>query len=201
MLRQRMGCSMVSFWPSSWYARWRLRLLFFLTATLVLSVASEGQVSEAEYQNVWKEYVYSRDGFAITLPSEPSPHKDAQFPHLHINVYSSGGVTLRVSYARNGCESQITTQTEMIEDYASGRKEPDPVFRVDAASIKKGNLEGHPFLEYEQEIQKSLNDYERWYCVEKTLYIFSSDWHVGPARPANVDRIVRSFRLLKKTVD
>ena len=178
-----------------------LKVLFLLTAALMLAASVFGQVPEANSQAIWKEYIYPNDSFAITLPSDPTPHKDPQFPHLYINVYSSGGVTLRVSYYPSGCESEITTHTEMIEDYASGRKEPDPVFRIDAASIRKGNFEGHPFLEYEQEIQKSLSNYQRWYCVEKKLYIFLSDWHVGPPKPANVDRIVRSFRLLNKTAD
>ena len=172
--------------------------MFSLTAAVMLAPSSFGQAPEANSPAIWKEYTYPNDGFAITLPSEPTPHKDAQFRHLYINVYSSGGVTLRVSYAPNGCESQITTQTAMIEDYASERKEPDPVFSIDAASIRKGNFEGHPFLEFEWEVKNSLNDYERWYCVDKRLYIFSAVWHVGAEKPTNVDRIVRSFRLLRK---
>ena len=181
------------------FSRWRLRLLFLLTATLIFATAGNGQVIEVKGQVSWKEYIYPNDGFAITLPSEPTPHKDAQFPDLQISVYTSGGVTLRVEVAPNGCESAITTQAEIIEDIKAGRKKPDPEFRLNATSVKRGKGEGHLFLEFEQTVPNSMNDYERWYCVEKKLFVFSSVWPVGQTKPANVERIVRSFRLLKKS--
>jgi len=177
----------------------RLRVLFLLTATLMLATASNGQVPEAKGQAIWKEYTYPNDGFAITLPSEPNPHKDAQLPDLQINVYTSGGVTLRVEVAPNGCDSAITTQADMIEEFRTGRKKSDPGFRLDAASVKHGNLEGHSFLEFEQAVPNKMNDFERWYCVEKKLYVFSSVWPIGQTKPANIERIVRTFRLLKKS--
>ena len=173
-----------------------MRFLFLLTAALICAATSNGQVSEAKGQVIWKEYTYPNDGFAITLPSEPKPHKDAQLPDLPINVYTSGGVTLRVEVAPNGCDSAITTQTEMIEDFRTGRRKPNPGFRLDAASVRQGSLGGHLFLEFEQTVPNGMNDFERWHCVEKKLYAFSSVWPVGQAKPANVERIVRSFRLL-----
>jgi len=86
---------------------------------LALSLAAEGQVAAVKNQNIWKEYVYPSDNFAITLPSEPTPHRDAQFPDVQMNVYTSGGVTLRAEYAPNGCRSAITDQAKMIEEFQS----------------------------------------------------------------------------------
>lgn len=101
-----------------------MRVLFLLTTTLMLATAADSQVPEAKGQASWKEYTYANDGFAITLPSEPTPHKDAQLPDLQINVYTSGGVTLRVEVASNGCDSAISTQAEMIEEFRTGRRNP-----------------------------------------------------------------------------
>ena len=180
-------------------ARSHLRLLFLLTVALVLAEASFGQVVEGNGQASWKEYTYPNDGFAITFPSEPSTHKDAQFPDLQINVYTSGGVTLRAEVAPNGCDSAITSQAEGIEHFKTGQKKPNPGFQLDAASVRQGSLEGHPFLEFEQTVPNGMKDFERWYCVEKKLYVFSSVWPAGQAKPATIERVVRSFRLLKKS--
>jgi hypothetical protein len=171
----------------------------FLTVVLVLSVASKGQVPEVTAQNGWKEYPYPNDGFAITLPSAPRPHKDAQFPNLQVNVYTSGGITLRVEDAPNGCGSAITTIAKTANELRTGQKKPDPAFRLDLASVRQGSREGYPFIEYQQTIVRDgVNSYERWYCVDKRLYAFSSVWAIGLTKPDDVNRIVRSFRLLKK---
>lgn len=175
-----------------------MRISVLSTAMLALSLAAEGQVADVKGQNAWKEYVYPGDNFAITLPSEPTPHKDAQFPDVQMNVYTSGGVTLRAEYAPRGCESAITSQAKMIEEFKAGTKKPDSNFRPNLSSVQQDTLEGYPFLEFEQTVSSSTNDYERWYCVEKKLYVFSAIWPVGQEKPARVNRIVRSFRLIQK---
>jgi len=162
-------------------------------------MASRGQVPEVKGQNGWKEYAYPNDGFAITLPSAPTPHKDAQFPDLQVNVYTSGGVTLRVEEAPNGCDSAITTIAKSAEELRTGQKKPDPAFRLDLASVKQGRLDGYPFIEYQQTVVRDgVNSYERWYCADKRLYVFSSVWATGLTKPDDVNRIGRSFRLLNK---
>jgi hypothetical protein len=173
--------------------------VFFLIAVFLLSVASRGQVPEVKDQSGWKEYAYPNDGFAITLPSAPTPHKDPRFPDLQVNVYTSGGVTLRAEFAPNGCDSAINTISKTAEELRAGQRKADPAFRLDLTSVEQGSLEGYPFIEYQQSvIRDGVNSYERWYCVDKRLYAFSSVWAIGLTKPDDVNRIVRSFRLLKK---
>jgi hypothetical protein len=197
IFRQLTAAAMVDF-RQFLSQRWHLRV-FFSTAVLLLSMASRGQVPEVKDQDGWKEYVYPNDAFAITLPSAPRPHKDTRFPDLQVNVYTSGGVTLRVEDTPNGCDSAITTIAKSAEELKIGQKKPDPAFRLDLASVKQGSLDGYPFIEYQQTVVRDgVNSYERRYCVEKRLYAFSSVWATGLTRPDDVNRIIRSFRLLKK---
>jgi hypothetical protein len=147
IFRQLTAAAMVDF-RQFLSQRWHLRV-FFLTAVLLLSMASRGQVPEVKGPDGWKEYVYPNDRFAITLPSAPRPHKDAQFPDLQVNVYTSGGVTLRVEDAPNGCDSAITTIAKSAEELKTGQKKSDPAFRLDLASVKQGSLDGYPFIEYQ----------------------------------------------------
>ena len=149
----------------------------------------------------WKEYTYPADNFAVSLPAAPNPHKDAQFPDVNMTVYTSGGVTLRAEDAPHGCDSAISDQLKMLEEFKSGRSRPSvaqPQFQLNLSSVRQGSVEGRPFLEFEQTVQASTNDYERWYCVGRKLYVFSAAWPVGQARPESLERIVRSFRLLNK---
>jgi hypothetical protein len=37
-----------------------------------------GETPDVHSQILWKEYIFADDGFAITLPSDPHPHKSPQ---------------------------------------------------------------------------------------------------------------------------
>ena len=175
-----------------------MKILIVITTILGLAPALDGQASDAGAHGVWREYAYPVDNFAITLPSEPTPHKDVQLPDLPITVYTSGGVTLRVESTSGGCDFAITDQLKMIEEVKTGQRKPDPAFRLDSASVRHGDLEGYPFLEFEQTVGNTNHYYERWYCAVRRLYMFSAAWPIGQPKPRNVGRIVRSFRFLKK---
>jgi hypothetical protein len=175
-----------------------LKVVTISAVAFALTLPFVGQVSTTKGETAWKEYVYPDDNFAITLPTEPVPHKDAQLPNLPITVYTSGGVSLRVENASGGCDFAITEQLKMIDEVKAGQRKPDPTFRLDLQSVRQGTLEGYAFLEFEQTVRDTTDSYERWYCADQKLYMFSAQWPVGHSRPASVNRIVASFRLLKK---
>jgi hypothetical protein len=144
----------------------------------------------------WKEYSFPDDRFVITLPEAPVPHPDTQVENTM--VYSAGGVTLRVTRALGGCDDAITGMVQTMHDKATKKSKPDQGYEPDAATIKQGRLDGNQFLEYEQTVRSSMRGYERWYCSDKKLYVFAARWPIGSPRPKSVDRIVKSFRLLRQ---
>ena len=170
-----------------------------LLAVVLGSAQTKLTTPGAAAGQVWREYVYPTDRFTITLPEAPNPHDDSQFPNT--TTYSAAGVTLRVTNALAGCDFAISDQVKAIEEIKSGKRKLSPSesqFQLNVASVKKGTLEGYPYLEFEQTVRSNIMSYERWYCGGKKLYVFSAIWQTGQSKPANVERIVQSFRLIKQ---
>jgi hypothetical protein len=59
---------------------------------------------------------------------------------------------------------------------------------------RETNAARHPAVETEHET-KSGRHYDRFQCVDKRLYIFSSTWPQGQPKPQQFERVVNSFRL------
>lgn len=173
-------------------------IIVLVTLLLAASVSAQTDKSTSDAPQGWKEYVYRSDGFAITLPEAPKPHPDTSYPSA--TAYTAGGMTLRVIERPNACESVISDQVKGLEEVRSGKRKLGPSesrFKVDMSTVKHGNFEGYPFLEFEQVVPSGFQEYERWYCAGKRLYIFAAQWQSGQLKPAKVDKIVRSFQLLK----
>ena len=49
-------------------------------AVVLLRMSMVGLAQDETPSSAWKEYVYSENGFAITLPGDPHPHKSSQMP-------------------------------------------------------------------------------------------------------------------------
>jgi len=157
---------------------------------------------------VWKEYVYPTDGFAITLPEAPNPHDDAQFPNT--TTYTFDEVMLRVTDKRGllyenavalgGCDFAFPEGTFEVETIEGRRKltPSESQFEPSYSSVRKGTLKGYPYLESERTVRSTLVSYERWYCTDKKLYVFSAVWQSAQTKPAKIERIVCSFRLIKQ---
>lgn len=141
----------------------------------------------------WKEYVYADDGFAVTLPSAPLPHKDLTMPHMNtytVHLSDDVGITLRVSQERRDCVSTLAT----LKDGAlHGKQLEQP---IDSSSVKDFSLNGHSGVEYEFAASPSQKIYDRFYCVQDRFYIFTAHWPTKGPRPADLTRIIESFRLL-----
>ena len=55
-------------------------LVAILFLTVNFAPAKTAPKAKAIQEQSWKEYAYPIDGFAITLPDAPNPHKDTQLP-------------------------------------------------------------------------------------------------------------------------
>jgi hypothetical protein len=138
----------------------------------------------------WKEYVYERDGFAINLPLAPSPHTDPNLPSatvytIHFSVDSV--LSVRALQDPRPCADTLG----QLKNGALGGKQPGVVL----TSVKEISVAGHPGVEYSTH-KPDWNTYERYVCAEGSYYIFTAKWPGGMPRPAAIDRIVGSLRLL-----
>jgi hypothetical protein len=67
--------------------------------------------------------------------------------------------------------------------------------------VKEINVAGHLVVEHEQDVRdgdKAFRNYERWSCVDKTLYVLAAVWPTGRPKPVALGRIVNSFRFISK---
>jgi hypothetical protein len=156
---------------------------------IVLLVASQ-LAAYGQQASQWKEYVYERDGFAVDLPQAPSPHTDPNLPSA--TVYTIHFSTDSALSIRALPDSRPCTDTlGQLKDGALSGNQPG----VDSASVKQISVAGHPALEYSTHTA-GQNRYERYICADGGYYIFTAGWPSGEARPAGLDRIVGSLRLL-----
>lgn len=138
----------------------------------------------------WKEYVFANDGFAITFPESPNPHPDAALHEM--TVYSTfvtpgARLSLRVSHENRNCAE---TLAQLKDGALKGKSGIDP------SSVTDVSLDGHPGVEYQYKLDTDLSSSDRFYCVNGRFYTFSSNWPGRGPRPADVLRIISSFRLL-----
>jgi hypothetical protein len=162
----------------------------FLVATQIIGVAQDSPSPPA-----WKEYVYPENSFAITLPSDPHPHKSGQVPNgAAYSVRLSGaGFTLVSTQANEGCVEAVRSQSAMWE---KGKNAPPEGFR--GISFREVEGTGYTGVEFVQQVPSGSIDYERWVCGAHHMYVFVSQWGPSKSEPNDLRRIVDSFRLLTK---
>lgn len=138
----------------------------------------------------WKKYSFKKDGFAITLPQEPTQHSDNLLPYTTVYtvaVSPESNWALRVLQREMDCKAILAN---LKTDALNGESNADP------SSVKDVLISGFPGLEYLFKASMRTYSYDRYYCVNGKLYIFSSAWSGGQSVPADVTRIVDSFHLL-----
>jgi hypothetical protein len=153
----------------------------------------------------WHEYIYPDDGFAITLPTEPHPHKDAQFEDgtAYTAHFPQVSLALHVGNFPKGCEAAFKEYLGYARRSVgdAGRSRIDAagrIFRTDPNTVREFNIAEHPAVEYEQEItidRQPFKDYELILGVGKKLYALTARWDEGP-KPADLTRAIASFRLV-----
>ena len=158
-----------------------LASLVFVTTTLAV-----GEQKPA----AWKEYVFSEDGFAITLPDKPTSHRESDLPETTVYSVSVGPnakLSLHVPHQKMDCAA---TMSQLKGGALAGQS------GIDSSSVKTVALGKNTGLEYEWKLSPDRQAYSRHYCVNGRLYSFSVGWPSGHSRPAAVVRILKSFRLL-----
>ena|SRR5437868_7880492 len=163
---------------------------YLISAALLSAPALLGQSGNW----AWKEYVYSRDGFAIMFPLAPAR---AQDPHNHsISMYTihfsvDSGLTLRVDHGKRDCAATLEAlKLGALQNNQS--QQP-----IKPSSVREVSLGKYPGLEYEFRSDTAHLVYDRFYCVDGRFYTFTAQWRVGQPRPAAVNRTIESFRISK----
>lgn len=156
-------------------------------ATIFVLVLILGAVLVAQRSTLaWKEYVYPSDGFAITLPSPPSVWKDPDHPNTQYTLHASSDVVINLSAAGDveDCPAQLASWKQGMRA------------RWGASSLKDVSLDGHAGFECEHKGQQGDEIYGRFFCENGTLYTVAASWPADDPKPANVTRVVESFRIL-----
>ena len=160
---------------------------------VLLVLACPASIFCQREKSTWKEYKFAADGFALTVPTFPTPHhspvlRGATAYVIPLNEVR-GGVVLRVKKGAD-CNNVISRRKEQI------RSEKNSA--VDPSSVRDVSIEGHAGLEYRWQRSKTYTILERWYCVDERLYVFSVNWLRAKPFPARATMILDSFRPLPK---
>jgi hypothetical protein len=169
-----------------------MKSLVAVTLTLLITGACLAQKHSTPKQTAqqWRPYIYPDDGFAITLPAQPTPRNDGGDRHIHVYTVRLAGGTifnLRAVHRLMDCETTLAD----LWDKADNNKDPkEPVIR---GSLKEVSLAGLRGLEYEtgSSAERSLH---RFHCGDKIFYIISAGYK--GKRPADIDRIINSFQVV-----
>jgi hypothetical protein len=165
------------------------------TAIVLLLTSIIGFTQDAAQPTGWKEYVYREDGFAITLPSDPHPHKTTQMPNglVYLVPLPSGGTfSIHTMEANDKCEAAVHSQKDNYEKH----KVDGTTNGFRAVSFREVSGGGYTGVEFIQQVPNGRMDYERWVCGAHHLYVLASGWKPEESEPKELRRIVDSFRVL-----
>lgn len=147
----------------------------------------------------WKDYSYPENEFTITLPSDPHPHASSQMPNgtAYTVSLSTGGLSLHTMKAVENCEEGLKAQKQL---YASRNAGSAKTASGGFKAIYFRNITGVDYnaIEFLQQVPNGRMDYERWICGEHRLFVIVASWNSGQQQPRELERIVKSFRLLPK---
>jgi hypothetical protein len=172
-----------------------------LTAILILSFVIAGLSQTNSQQVEWKEYVYPEHGFAVTLPNDPHPHKSSQMPDgttYSVSLPGGARLSLHTMKASDNCvQVAIDSQASAYKRRTSNSVAAESN-GFKAISFREANGSGYRGIEFVQQVPNGQMDYERWMCAPNRLYVFTSAWNSSEQQPHEIERIVKSFRLLTK---
>jgi hypothetical protein len=166
-------------------------LAIVLAQVLIIGMARGSAASPA-----WKEHIYSENGFAITLPGDPAPHKSSQLPNgtaYSVPLSNGARFALHAMEAGDNCVNAVHSQSDT---YEKNKSAPPSGFK--AISFRVVNGPGYSGVEFVQQVPSGKIDYERWVCGPRRLYVLVSDWNPGESEPKELQRIVDSFRIVSK---
>jgi len=155
---------------------------------IVLTFAGFGLFQQRT--SAWKEYTFPTDGFAITLPTEPTAHAEAGLPDTTVYSASIGPnakVSLHVLHKDMDCAATIS---ELKNGARAGKG------NIDSSSVKDVTLGKYRGVGYDWKMSSDLQGYELTYCTDGSIYAFSAGWPRKNPRPSALARVLKSFRLL-----
>lgn len=136
----------------------------------------------SQEKSTWKEYRFTADGFALTVPTLPTPHDSPAFPGAtvyEVPLKADSGVVLRVKKLGHDCSGVISLL-----------KSPS------ARPVREISIEGHTGVEDRWNKSSVSTILERWFCVGERLYVFLVNWPTAQPFPTEATMILDSFRLL-----
>jgi len=169
-------------------------------ALVLLQVSIVGLAQDDTPSPRWKEYVYSENGFAITLPGDPHPHKSSQMPNgtaYSVELPDGAGFSLHTMEANDRCVDSVRSQSDIYaKNKADSAGAKSNGFK--AISFREVTGSGYTGVEFVQQVPTGKIDYERWVCGPHRLYVFASAWNPGGSEPKELRRIVDSFRVITR---
>jgi hypothetical protein len=166
-----------------------------LAASSQQGAPAQPTTPSGQKEQKWKEYEFPDDAFAITLPSAPKPHKDPQ--DKNFNVYTISLVekdsllSLRAANRFVNCEAGLREVKRGLQNGADQERLPLP------GSLQEISFGGSPALDYEYLFNASQKVFERYYCADQKLYIFTFLYPTSQERPPSSTRILQSFHLIR----
>jgi hypothetical protein len=166
--------------------------LMLAGAPLAQKSLAQKRAPKQPQQMQWREYVYPQDGFAITLPSAPNPHYDGGDRHINVYTVSMGKtvVSLRAISRLMDCETALS---EMWDKAENTRNPNEPVIKGSLKQISPAGMKG---LEYETEMGSGERSLHRFQCADEHKFYIFNVGYAGKQRPAEVDRIIKSFHVV-----
>ncbi len=151
-------------------------------------------------KEMWKEYVYPENGFAITLPSDPHPHESSQMSQgtaYSVNLPGGSVLSLHTMTASGNCWQVLEAQAKDARHRMEAGTAESNGFK--ALSVKEIAGTGYKGFQFVQQVPNGQMDYERWVCSAHRLFVFAATWRRrGEQQSTEIDRIVNSFRVLEK---
>lgn len=164
-----------------------------LLAVLLLEMSVVGLTQDSP-SSPWKEYIYPDNGFAITLPGDPHPHKSSQMQNgVAYSVPLSDGIgfSLHTMEVNERCVEAVRSQSATYEKIKNA---PSNGFK--AISFREVSGAGFTGVEFVQQVPNGKIDFERWVCGSCRLYVLASAWNPSQSEPKELRRILDSFRVI-----
>lgn len=158
-------------------------------------------------ESPWTEYSYPRHGFAITLPQARAPEENDENDIAAYDLYWNGSrdedtqISARlIVNTRTDCASWLIKYRKELKlnppvtlgDYSMTLDKPIKTHEV--------TIKGNPAFEGEFSLNVWSRAYFRQQCLNGTLFAFYALWPRSQTKPAIVDGMFDSFRLISSGI-
>ena len=166
-------------------------------AVVLIGLLSAAPLYAQTAPDVWKQYPYPSDGFAVSSPLQPtfsSQLKQTDAGNVEIHTYA-------IQLGNNGVVMISSSEVRGLDKESAKAR----LQMAKAGALKAGNatlttekeitLGGYPGLQYEATAQ-NLHVRARMYIVKDKLYQLMEISPLATSFPAEAERISSSFKLL-----